>query len=129
MSARTPDAANGETALAIICGGGSLPFALADAAVRRGRRVVLFALREWADPERVAAYPHHWSWIGQFGRFQRLAAQENFRAARLGILDEFDDPAELPLVLQWSEHIALIHAVTHRSDDSSAGGPALGDRG
>jgi DUF1009 family protein len=79
MSGRTPDASNGDTALAIICGGGSLPFALADAAVRRGRRVVLFALREWADPERVAAYPHHWSWIGQFGRFQRLAAQEGCR--------------------------------------------------
>ena len=76
MSGRTTDAPNGETALAIICGGGSLPFALADAAMRRGRRVVLFALREWADPERVAAYPHHWSWIGQFGRFLRLAAQE-----------------------------------------------------
>lgn len=79
MSEQTPDASSGEPALAIICGGGSLPFALADAAVRRGRRVVLFALREWADPERVAAYPHHWSWIGQFGRFQRLAAQEGCR--------------------------------------------------
>jgi len=79
MSGRTPDASNGETGLAIICGGGSLPFALADAAVRRGRRVVLFALRDWADPERVAAYPHHWSWIGQFGRFLRLAAKEGCR--------------------------------------------------
>jgi DUF1009 family protein len=76
MSGRTPDAANGEPVLAIICGGGSLPFALADAAVRRGRRVVLFALREWADPQRVAAYPHHWSRIGQFGRFLRIAAEE-----------------------------------------------------
>lgn len=79
MSGRTPDASNGEPALAIICGGGSLPFALADAAVRRGRRVVLFALREWADPQRVAAYPHHWSRIGQFGRFLRIAAQEGCR--------------------------------------------------
>ena len=76
MSGRTTEASNGETTLAIICGGGSLPFALADAAVRRGRRVVLFALREWADPQRVAAYPHHWSRIGQFGRFLRLAANE-----------------------------------------------------
>ena len=79
MSGRTPDAANDETALAIICGGGSLPFALADAAIRRGRRVVLFALREWADPQRVAAYPHHWSRVGQFGRFLRLAAKEGCR--------------------------------------------------
>jgi len=45
--------------LAIICGGGSLPFAVADAALQRGRRVVLFALRGWADPQRVDAYPHY----------------------------------------------------------------------
>lgn len=74
-----PDAASGEGTLAIICGGGSLPFALADAASRRGRRIVLFALRGWADPERVAAYPHHWSWMGQFGRFLRIAAEEGCR--------------------------------------------------
>lgn len=79
MTERLPDASNGETALAIICGGGTLPFALADAAIRRGRRVVLFALRGWADPQRVAAYPHHWTWMGQFGRFMRIAAAEGCR--------------------------------------------------
>ena len=47
--------------------------------MRRGRRVVLFALRGWADPERVAAYPHHWTWMGQFGRFMRIAAEEGCR--------------------------------------------------
>src|SRR5665213_4446919 len=62
--------------LAIICGGGTLPVALADAAKRRGRRVVLFPLRPWADPQLVAAYPHHWCWIGQWKRFMRLAAAE-----------------------------------------------------
>ena len=42
MSARTPEPSDGETALAIICGGGSLPFALADAAIaaRPARRAV-----------------------------------------------------------------------------------------
>jgi DUF1009 family protein len=79
MSGPTPPAGNDASALAIICGGGTLPFALADAAMRRGRRVVLFALREWADPERVAAYPHHWTWIGQFGRFVRTATAEGCR--------------------------------------------------
>ncbi len=79
MSERMPDASNGQTALAIICGGGTLPFALADAAIRRGRRVVLFALRGWADPQRVAAYPHHWTWMGQFGRFMRIASAEGCR--------------------------------------------------
>ena len=33
MSERLPNASNGESALAIVCGGGSLPFALADAAI------------------------------------------------------------------------------------------------
>ena len=67
------------TGLVIICGGGSLPLALADAARRQGRRVVLLALRGWADPAGVAAYPHHWLHIGQLGRAIRLAANEGCR--------------------------------------------------
>jgi UDP-2,3-diacylglucosamine hydrolase len=62
--------------LAIICGGGSLPFAVADAALQRGRRVVLFALRGWADPQRVDAYPHYWGRMGELRRFIRTAAAE-----------------------------------------------------
>ena len=62
--------------LAIICGGGSLPFAVADAVGRRGRRVVLFAIRGWAEPKRVARYPHHWASVGQFGKFCRIARRE-----------------------------------------------------
>lgn len=79
MNERLSDRPNGDAALAIICGAGSLPFALADAAASRGRRVVLFALRGWADPKRVAAYPHHWTWMGQFGRFMRIAESEGCR--------------------------------------------------
>jgi DUF1009 family protein len=69
----------GEGPLAIICGGGSLPFTVADAATRGGRRVVLFALRGSADADRVAAYRHHWASYGQFGRFCRLAREEGCR--------------------------------------------------
>jgi DUF1009 family protein len=68
-----------EGPLAIICGGGSLPFAIADAALRQGRSIVLFALRGFADPARVKAYPHHWGGLGQFGRFRRLARDEGCR--------------------------------------------------
>jgi DUF1009 family protein len=73
----SPTAENGP--LAVICGGGSLPFAVADAAGRRGRRAILFAIRGCADPQRVAAYPHHWVGFGQFGAFCRLAAREGCR--------------------------------------------------
>jgi hypothetical protein len=62
-----------------VCGGGSLPFALADAAARRGRQVVLFPLRGWADPQRVLDYPHHWVWMGQWSRFMRIAAAHGCR--------------------------------------------------
>jgi DUF1009 family protein len=63
----------GEGPLAIICGGGSLPFAVADAAKQRGRGVLLFALRGSADAERVAGYRHHWVAVSQVGTVCRLA--------------------------------------------------------
>jgi len=69
----------GEGPLAIVCGGGSLPFALADAAVARGRRIVLFALRGWADAAAVERYPHRWIALGQFGRFRRLLTADGCR--------------------------------------------------
>ncbi|HXW49869.1 MAG TPA: UDP-2,3-diacylglucosamine diphosphatase LpxI [Xanthobacteraceae bacterium] len=63
--------------LAIICGGGSFPAALADAVAARGRRPVMFGVKGWADPKVVERYPHHWIAIGQAGRFFRLARAEN----------------------------------------------------
>jgi hypothetical protein len=59
--------------LAIICGGGTLPGAVAEAAVRSGRTVILFPIRGHADPALVEKYPHHWHWFGQFGSFVRIA--------------------------------------------------------
>ena len=68
-----------ERPLAIICGAGQFPFAVADAVIGRGRRVVLFALAGWADPKDVARYPHHWVRVAQMGRFCRLARREGCR--------------------------------------------------
>jgi DUF1009 family protein len=64
--------------LAIIAGGGSLPAAVAQAAKKRGRRVVMFPVRGWADPA-IEAQPDHWIAIGQVGRFQRLARAQGCR--------------------------------------------------
>jgi DUF1009 family protein len=75
----TTAAGAGEGPLAIICGGGALPFAVADAVMRRGRRVVLFPVRGWVDPQAVARYPHHFIEIGRYGSFRRLAAAEGCR--------------------------------------------------
>jgi UDP-2,3-diacylglucosamine hydrolase len=68
-----------DSPLAVICGGGSLPFAVADAVARRGRGVVLFAIEGWADAERITAYRHHWTSFGQFGWFCRVAHAEGCR--------------------------------------------------
>ena len=76
MTETVPAKPADDGALAIICGGGTLPFAVADAVTKYGRRVVLFAIRGWADPKRVVDYPHYWAALGQFGAFCRLARRE-----------------------------------------------------
>ena len=73
---RAGSTVHGGCPIGIVSGGGSLPFAVAEAAARRDRRAVLFALRGCADAERVAAYPHHWIGLGQINRLCRLARQE-----------------------------------------------------
>ncbi len=75
----TSDRATGEGPVAIICGGGTFPFTVADALLRNGRQVVLFALRGWADENAVKNYPHHWAHVVQLGRFLRLARREGCR--------------------------------------------------
>jgi hypothetical protein len=65
--------------IAIICGGGSFPAAVADAITRRGRKPVMFGLKGWADPKVIERYAHHWIPIGQAGRFFRLAQAEQCR--------------------------------------------------
>jgi DUF1009 family protein len=65
--------------LCIICGGGSLPYTVADAALGKGRPVVLLAITGFADVAAVARYPHHWIALGQFGRLRRLAREAQCR--------------------------------------------------
>lgn len=79
MSAQASSGSPEQGPLAIICGAGSLPFAVADAVQARGRGVVMFALRGWADPQRMAGYKHYWGAIGQFGWVCRLAKAEGCR--------------------------------------------------
>ncbi len=71
--------ARASEALAIVAGSGTLPFAVADAALGAGRAVVLFAIRNAADPARVVAYRHHWLGIGQLSQLRRLARAEGCR--------------------------------------------------
>jgi len=65
--------------IALICGGGSLPFAVARSLEARGRRVVLLAFRHWADPDAVLRHRHEWISLGQLGRIMRFARAEGCR--------------------------------------------------
>lgn len=75
--------ATASDSIALICGGGSFPAAVADAIVRRGRRPVIFAIKGWADAAAVERHTHHWVALGQVGRFLRLAQAEGCREALL----------------------------------------------
>jgi hypothetical protein len=75
------DAASASHSIAIICGGGSFPGAVANAVVRRGGRPVMFGIRGWADPKVIERYAHHWIALGQAGRFFRLTREEHCREA------------------------------------------------
>jgi DUF1009 family protein len=77
--ARAGMPAPGDGPLALICGGGTLPVAVADAVTRTGRRVVLFPIRGWADPALVERYPHCWLAVAQVSRFLRRARAEGCR--------------------------------------------------
>jgi hypothetical protein len=68
-----------EGPLAMICGGGSLPLAVAESVTKGGRRVVLFGLRGSAERATIERFPHHWIYIGQLGRFFRTARAEGCR--------------------------------------------------
>jgi UDP-2,3-diacylglucosamine hydrolase len=67
------------TPLAIICGGGSFPMAVAQAVLRSGRQPVMFGIKGWADRTVVERHPHHWVALGQVGRLVRLARREGCR--------------------------------------------------
>ncbi|MGN6573752.1 MAG: LpxI family protein [Pseudolabrys sp.] len=62
-----------EGPLALVCGGGSLPLAVADHVARHGRRVLLFPVRGAAKPEDYAGREHTWLHLGQFGTLARIA--------------------------------------------------------
>lgn len=68
-----------EGPLALICGGGSLPLAVADLVGARGRKVLLFPLRGFADPNEFANRDPHWVHLGQFGTVARIARANGCR--------------------------------------------------
>jgi DUF1009 family protein len=87
------------TPVGIVAGAGSLPLAVADAVTRRGRGVVMFPLRGWAE-RAVERYPHHWVAIAQFGRLFRLAHHAGCRD--MVLIGSLSRPRISRLRLDWT---------------------------
>jgi DUF1009 family protein len=77
-----------------------MPFAVADALVKRGRPPILFAIRGFADPERVKGYAYHWVALGQSGRLQRLLSES--RCRDLVFVGQLVRPRLREIRLDWS---------------------------
>jgi hypothetical protein len=116
MTAPVPAVA-GEGPLAIVCGGGALPFAVADAVLQRGRGVVLFPIRGWVDPQAVEAYQHRFIELGQLGRFCRLAVQAGCRD--IVMIGTMSRPAPRQIRLDWQtiRELPRIMALFRGGDD------------
>lgn len=99
-----------EGTLGLLCGSGTLPYAVAEAASAGGRKVVLYAVRGFADPQSVARWPHHWVSIGEVGRLLRLLRREGcfevtmvgglVRPALRNVRFDFGTVRALPRILQ-----------------------------
>jgi DUF1009 family protein len=77
MNGAVPQVGTGP--VAIICGGGSFPFTVADALIRQGRLPILFPLHPFADAKAVERYTHYWVRFGQLGYIVRTARKEGCR--------------------------------------------------
>jgi DUF1009 family protein len=98
-----------QSPLGIVSGSGTLPFAVADAVIRRGRSVVLFALHGVTDTTRVTNYAHRWVSVGQGGKLiKEMRAQGCHDIAFIGGLVRppfwkmrlgFDTLAMLPTII------------------------------
>ena len=88
-----------QSPLAIVCGGGTFPGAVADALVKRGRQPVMFGIKGWAEPSVVERHVHHWIALGQLGRFLRLANAE--RCREVLFIGSLTRPPITQLRLDW----------------------------
>ncbi len=85
--------------LGIVCGAGTFPIAVAEAVQRRGRPVVLLALRGFADPG-VERFPHEWMPFGAFGTSVKLARKHGVRD--LVVIGSVLRPKLLDFRLDWT---------------------------
>jgi DUF1009 family protein len=98
-----------QSLLAIISGGGVLPFSVADMAIARGRSVVLFAIKGTADPARVEGYTHHWIGITQVKTLFALMRKEGCRD--IVLIGSLNRPSFWQIVTNLGELVGVLPAL------------------
>lgn len=85
-------------ALALLCGAGDFPYAVADAAIANGRPPLMIGIAGSTDA-RIEAYDHAWLHMGQIGRlFALLKARD---IAEMAIIGAMTRPEWSQLRLDW----------------------------
>jgi UDP-2,3-diacylglucosamine hydrolase len=92
-------AANLSSPVGIVAGGGGMPFAVADSLTSRGIGVVLFPLKGFCDPARVARFRHRWIYLGQIGTAKKLLRSEGCRD--IIFIGSLSRPALSEIRLDW----------------------------
>ena len=96
--------ASGLSPVAVICGGGAFPAAVADAISKQGRPVYLFLLQGFADPA-LARYPHEWTKLGSLAKF--VGSSRKFGAKELVIIGSVVRPRLSQVGLDWKSVLLL----------------------
>jgi DUF1009 family protein len=109
--------------VAIICGGGAFPAAVADAVNARGKRVFLFLLQGFADPA-LERYPHEWVKLGSLAKY--VAARKRHDLRDVVFIGSVVRPRIRHLGLDWRSILILprIGKIFLGGDDSLLGGVA-----
>jgi DUF1009 family protein len=70
--------ASDKSPVAIICGGGAFPEAVAKSVLRQGREIYLFLLRGFAEPA-LEKYPHEWVKLGSLASYVKARKKHGLR--------------------------------------------------
>jgi DUF1009 family protein len=99
-----PLAAADKSPVAMICGGGAFPGAVAEALLKQGRPVHLFLLQGFADPA-LERYPHEWVKLGSLAKY--AAAQKKHGLKEIVFIGSVVRPRLSQIGLDWRSLLLL----------------------
>lgn len=107
--------------LAIIAGGGSIPAAVAEAALRQGRAIHVIAIRGAADAQ-ISGFPHSWIGMGQVGKLLRLLRRHDCRDVVIVGSVRRPDLTKIRIDFGFLRHLPAILRLTAGGDDKVLSG-------